>query len=159
MRLANPKVEKYAAARAKGLSQTKSAVAAGFSATSAPNAGYRFERVEGMQERIAEIFAEEQPDGAGNASRTAIMRNLAEIVRIGLGRETRDLNAAYKALEMQCKLNGFVDKKDRSDVNLASLTSAQLNELLNARLDQLSPGVRSRVLSLAYPDEGELTEQ
>jgi len=154
MRLSNHRHDAYAVARAAGYSQTESAKRAGFPGTSAPNAGYRLERQETIKQRVAELLAEERQDDAEIATRPWIVCNLAEIVRIGLHPDSRDLGNANRALEMLAKIGGYMmDKKEsRSEGNLMSLSSGQLRELLDARLAELAPAVRERVLLLASAD-------
>jgi hypothetical protein len=61
---------------------------------------------------------------------------------------------------MLAKIGGYMtDKKEsRSEGNPMSLSSGQLRELLDARLAELAPAVRERVLLLASADAEPETE-
>ncbi len=149
MRLHNQKHEAYAVARAAGYSQTESAKRSGFSKTSAPNAGFRLERLEPVKARIAELHAGE-PDDAEVATRSWIVSNLVEIVRIGVHPDSRDLPNANRALESLAKLGGYLAEHKVADSrrpDRGRSENAELQMLLEKQMEQLSPESRAKIES------------
>jgi len=149
--LSNHRHEHYAISRAAGYSQTESAKRAGFPTTSAPNAGHRLEKQEGVKRRVAELSASDKKD-EGIASRPWIISNLVEIVRVGLHPGSRDLSNANRALESLAKLGGHVVERRQTyseKVRVTGLSSSELHELLKDQLAALPGPDRQKLLAMA----------
>jgi hypothetical protein len=75
-------------------------------------------------------------------------------VRIGVHPDARDLSNANRALERLARIGGFmVDKKEFiPEINLRSLSRAELREVLDAEIATLAPAGREWLL-LQMPAE------
>src|ERR1700688_4935454 len=105
--------------------------------------------------RAAGYSQTESAKRAEVATRSWIVCNLVEIVRIGVHPDSRDLSNANRALEILAKLGGhLIDRKmvDSRQIDLGSLDSAQLHALLAGYLDKVSPGERARIEAITVPD-------
>jgi hypothetical protein len=158
--MSNSQHELFAQAVADGYSLSEAARRAGYPEASAHNAGSRLNKLPAIRTRIDQIVSAR---AAGDhqtaaASRFWIMAQLVEVEKAG--RESGDLSAANRALELLARLGGhMVERKETyaKVINLHLMTTAQLNQALRQELSSL-PVEERRKLLLDAPDLSGLVE-
>lgn len=131
-RLKNEMWEKFAQAAARGVNQTKSALEAGYSETSAHVRGCELAKKPEIVKRVEELQAKAQKAAVAALAvdRQWVLREL--VANAEAARTANNQNAVNRALELVGKeLGMFIDRKMDVKSPLEALNTQQLQQLID----------------------------